>query len=287
MTNEYLQHLLDFEESEVPYYKKKIALFISGGYSHILSAFIINYLASLVGAFIVGMMISEGLNFGELIMDMILLAVSMIICYAVSFKSGKKRMHKYIDINHGELGHRRGKMYKKIKSKGTLLMLLTVALAAVIAFIRFGLGVDNLIVLDTMDVLHYAVVLIGSVAFYFFGAVSYCNEAKLCPYCGRINTFSVKKLSSIGSKFEGYSTSISSRTAKVGTRYTTTKTTYSDGSATYSTSSSPIYGTVYTEHTYENSSTIDSYLYYCTECPGTETSTELEMHKKEVARREL
>ena len=99
--------------------------------------------------------------------------------------------------------------------------------------------------------------------------------------------FSVKKLSSIGSKFEGYSTSISSRTAKVGTRYTTTKTTYSDGSATYSTSSSPIYGTVYTEHTYENSSTIDSYLYYCTECPGTETSTELEMHKKEVARREL
>ena len=155
MTNQYLQHLIDYKESEVPYYDKKVGLFISGGYSHMLSAFIINFLANILAALIVSTLVSNAVKIDQMVESLIVIIVAIVVVSIVSFIMGKKRMHKYVDINHGEVGHKGEKMYTIVKKNAFVCAIIALGVAVLLFVLYFLFGVEHIFTIYTLDSLNY------------------------------------------------------------------------------------------------------------------------------------
>ena len=269
-SNKYLTDIENWEERDLPCYKKKVRDKLSAGYVSIVPGAIICYACYMIlmtvgFAFIgdIDVKLSQSLPLTLSVLGIFALATFFLI-----FAFSKKRMVEFVDSCHGEIGHDGNPFIRKLRANLIFAIILAVA---VIGFALYLLLIKKSISVESAFATFYLLPAIVSPLGYFAGMLSARNSFSVCPVCGRFNTvFKFKSSDDFGEKQDGSHKEHETRSERVGTKTTTTY--YSNG--TQSSVSAPIYGSVSYVKEYDDYSNLAKYTYLCHECSYVEETVE-------------
>ncbi|MBQ7407712.1 MAG: hypothetical protein IJW13_00335, partial [Clostridia bacterium] len=269
-SNQYLEEIEQWDERELPYYKRKVRGKIFSGYVSIVPALLLVYLCYYVVTAI-GYVAYENLE--KLLKDVPalqwgIIALFALLVFFIVFRVAKKSMINFIDSCHGEIAHEGSPFVKKLKVN--LVISIILMLAGIGYFVYSALQANAIENANILQTFMFAPAFIAPMA-YFIASIVARDELTECPVCGRYNTvFRVKSSADFGEKKDGEHNEREYRSERVGTTITTTH--WSDGSTTKSTS--PIYGSVAYTKVYSDYSNLSKYTYYCHECSYVEETLE-------------
>lgn len=266
-TNKYLQEIEQWDERDLPYYKRKVRGRIFGGYTSIITALIIISLANILVT-VVGMMFFDGF-FDSLSTNAttqwIVLGVFYFTVFLSYYLYAKKSTVKFIDSCHGEIAHEGSPFIKKVIFNLVFSFILGFGVSGYAIYTVINSGSTNF-----LPLLMYFPAIISPFS-YFLGTLTARNDLSVCPVCGRYNTVFKRKISNdFGEKMDGEHIEHDYKSERVGTKTTTTY--YTDGST--SEKKEGIYESVRYTNEYQDFSNLAKYIYQCKECSYVEETVE-------------
>lgn len=270
-SNPYLKEIEDWNETELPHYKKKVADKMLSGYVSIVLGGLISYILY-IAFFAITFSMFEGLYnlvSSKSVMQWVILFIFYLVVFIIVFIHGKKAMIKFISSCHGEIGHDGNPFIKRLILNIIISAIICVA-GTILAFVFYKEGGVSSLGLHVMETNMYLPAIISPLA-YFIGTLFARNQMSICPVCGRFDTvYRIKCSEDFGEHRDGSHTEYDYRTERVGTKTTTTY--YTDGSQ--SSRSEGIYGSVRYTEVYDDFSSLAKYAYLCRECSYVEETLE-------------
>lgn len=270
-SNPYLEDIEDWNEKDLPHYKKKVADRMFSGYVSILLGALVAYALYLIFfATVASMFPGLYAALGESVAaQWVCLGLFYVVTFMIVFIYGKNSMVKFVASCHGEIGHDGNPFMKRLIAHIVISAIICV-LATVVCMLSFNVSVESSMGLPVLESYMYLPAIISPLA-YFTGTLVARNGMIKCPVCGRFDTvYKIKSSDDFGERRDGHHKEYDYETERVGTKTTTTY--YSDGSK--SSHSEGIYESVRYTKEYDDYSNLSVHTYLCRECSYAEETLE-------------
>ena len=268
-SNKYLEEIETWNETDLPYYKKKVRSKIFSEYTSIVAGVIVINVAYILLTAIIYSAFSGLAN----LLDesktaaLIFTGVFALAVFLVVFFFSKKSAVEFIDSCHGEIARKKSPFIRKVTVHLIISIILCIAVVGGVSYYAMTTLNSGA---DLLELTRNAVAMFAPVA-YFSGIIVARNSVNQCPVCGRLNTiYKIKIGEDFGERKDGSHKEYEHRSERVGTKTITTY--YTDGSTT--SRDEGIYESVRYTKEYDDYSNLSKHEYLCHECSYAEETVE-------------
>lgn len=268
-SNKYLEEIETWNETDLPYYKKKVRSKIFSGYTSIVAGVIVINVAYIL---LTAIIYSAFSGLAELLETnkttaLIFTGVFALAVFLLVFLFSKKSALEFIDSCHGEIKRTKSPFIRKVTLHLIISIILCVAVVGVVSYYAMTTLNSGA---DVLELTRNAVAMFAPVA-YFAGIIAARNSVNQCPVCGRLNTiYKIKIGEDFGERKDGSHKEYEHSSERVGTKTITTY--YTDGSTT--SRDEGIYESVRYTKEYDDYSNLSKHEYLCHECSYAEETVE-------------